>query len=462
MGSTRQATPEIGTALGDRYELTEQIGVGNFGFVFRARQLNVDRDVAVKVLPPKLSVMDEIVERFRREARLASQLRHPNTITVHDYGHHDDYFYIVMEYLTGEDLADRLAAVGSLPTDLAVDITKQTLRSLQEAHDHGIVHRDLKPENIFLTELGDKQNFVKLLDFGIAKIATHHPDAFDEDGRNLTVEGNTVGTPTYMSPEQAAGEEVDAVSDLYTVGVILYEMINGRPPFAEDRPVRTMRAHLFEEVPPFSNDELRNTNLESLVRRALAKESEDRFADAEQFLEQLQNTDLTARGVGALQLTPDGAEPVDEPDTVPFQAVPEEEDSPVDPTDSASNSIVTVVDEPTDDDVIVLTERKESSTSEDEEVERRPPSDPRDPTPPPSTSNDQTAASASDDDQHPIEESWEWHSDLDVASAGDTSSSQLLTDYESESARRRNVALTLAVLIIVVIAAVWAMGWFPA
>jgi serine/threonine protein kinase len=278
-----------GTILAERYKLTEEIGRGGFGMVYRARQLNMDRDVAIKILPPKFMAVSDVVERFRREARLASRLRHPNTITVHDYGSHENLLFIVMELLDGQDLADVLVKQPTLSMERILHIGRQVLKSLNEAHSHQIVHRDLKPENIFLTRVGGEEDFVKVLDFGIAKLAM--PDAEQAGpGRKLTMSGSTVGTPTYMSPEQAAGEEVDPLSDLYALAVILYETACGKPPFHGDNPVKVMRSHLFDEVPQFKKEPLRNSRFESVLLKALAKDKAQRYASAQQFLNALEGS----------------------------------------------------------------------------------------------------------------------------------------------------------------------------
>ncbi|MFP4599541.1 MAG: protein kinase domain-containing protein [Persicimonas sp.] len=278
-----------GTILAERYKLTEEIGRGGFGMVYRARQINMDRDVAIKILPPKFMSIPDVAERFRREARLASRLRHPNTITVHDYGKQENLLFIVMELLEGEDLADLLFRKAALSMDRILHIGRQVLKSLHEAHGHKIVHRDLKPENIFLTDMGGEEDFVKVLDFGIAKLAM--PEMASDDDRELrklTMSGSTVGTPTYMSPEQAAGEEVDGLTDLYALGVILYEMACGRPPFKHDNPVKVMRSHLFEEVPRFPEGPLRDSRFEWIIRKALSKDKTMRFASPHEFLEALE------------------------------------------------------------------------------------------------------------------------------------------------------------------------------
>ena len=274
-----------GTVLGERYELADIIGRGGFGTVWRARQLNMDRDVAVKVLPAQFMSLKDVVERFKREARLASRLRHPNTITLHDYGQHDSLLYIVMELLQGEDLADVLKSEGRLPPERILHIARQVLKSLAEAHSQNIVHRDLKPENIFLSVMGDDRDHVKVVDFGIAKLLQPtSADAEEPSGRRLTMSGSTVGTPTYMSPEQAAGEDVDGQTDLYALGVIMYEAANGRPPFYNKDPIKVMRAQLFDPVPPLRDPKYHGTLLDRVIHKALQKDRADRFKTASDML----------------------------------------------------------------------------------------------------------------------------------------------------------------------------------
>jgi len=369
-----------GTVLADRYELIEEIGRGGFGMVYKGRQLNMDRDVAVKVLPPNFMMIPDVVERFKREARLASRLRHPNTITLHDYGKHENILYIVMELLTGEDLADVLKRDGKLPMKRAVRIARQVLKSLSEAHDEGIVHRDLKPENIFLSKVGEDTDVVKVLDFGIAKLAIPSAsDAFDEKNRALTISGSTVGTPTYMSPEQAAGEEVTGQSDLYTLGVILYEMLNGRPPFHNRDPVKVMRSHLFDEPPPMKVSELQGSVVDRVIRKALAKDLPDRFLTANEFLLALAAEPVAKPVVKGVELkkleeisndsddesihmeTLKFAEAQPRADVIPFTLSPKK--TPLPPPalgqqDTSASSIIRVIEPAASDDVIVLTAKK--------------------------------------------------------------------------------------------------------
>ncbi len=400
MADSTEVTP--GTVLLDRYELVEIIGHGGFGTVWRARQLLMDRDVAVKILPPEFVTVRDIVARFEREAKLASRLRHPNTITLHDYGKQDNLLFIVMELLVGEDLADLLKREGRLPPDRIMSIASQVLKSLAEAHDQHIVHRDLKPENIFLSVVGDDRDHVKVLDFGIAKLAQPTGEE-DQDARRLTLSGSTVGTPTYMSPEQAAGEEVDGTTDLYALGILMYEMACGRPPFHDKDPVKVMRAQLFEPVPPMRDRSLQGTVLDRVVQKALAKDRDQRFQSANQMLLALAGEAVARpkiQGISFSQLgeetstddvslaqflepntgdfTPeaeedrnetlafvksrDRDEAPSEDDSVPFTEVPPKESvrTPL-ASPGSSSSIVSLSGEPDDAEVILLTKPKEAA-----------------------------------------------------------------------------------------------------
>jgi serine/threonine protein kinase len=388
------AVVSAGTVLGDRYEVIEEIGRGGFGRILRAKQINVNRDVAVKVLPPKFTAMSDVVERFKREARLASQLQHPNTVTLHDYGQHEELLFIVLELLEGRDLGHVLRRKPKLEPKLAQKIGVQSLKSLSEAHRKGIIHRDLKPENIFLAEVGDDANFVKLLDFGIAKLKNPPARQNGQDRPKLTVEGNTVGTPTYMAPEQASGGEITAQSDLYSLGIILYEIINGHPPYEDEAPADTMRSHLFDDVPEFSRESLKGSALEQVVLTSIAKDKEDRFQSASAFLEALEDPELWTSDSDVdldgednrertstqdflttePERTPDSnsgreklssleLEPVESgeiSDSVELLDDPEQRDF------GTSSSVLTVVESGSDDEVIVLDEPKKKSKPRDD------------------------------------------------------------------------------------------------
>ncbi|MCC7539136.1 MAG: serine/threonine protein kinase, partial [Deltaproteobacteria bacterium] len=233
--------PLLGSVVARRYEVVSRIGVGGMGTVYRALQRPLAREVALKILKRELTGDPETVQRFHREARASSVLVHGNTVRVYDFGETSDgLLYLAMELLTGESLSGRLARPGSTSVVQAIDIASEILGSLAEAHSKGIVHRDLKPDNIFLARVdGHAEPVVKVLDFGVAKIITG-------DGSIDVLEtqaGTVFGTPRYMSPEQAQGKKLDARSDLYSVGVLLFQMLTGRAPFTDDDAVIVMAKH---------------------------------------------------------------------------------------------------------------------------------------------------------------------------------------------------------------------------
>ncbi len=218
----------VGTTLDGRYELTAHLATGGMGAVFRARHVHLRKDVAVKVLRPDLTTSPDIVERFRREAEIASALEHDNIVRVTDFGRTPEgYLFLVMELLAGESLFDRLRREGCLSPEEAVPILWQVCAGLQAAHALGVVHRDLKPENVFLARTPSGREVAKVLDFGIAKIA-------DPASESSTQAGIVVGTPEYLSPEQAMGAAVDARADVYAVGLIAWRTLAGRHPFKAD------------------------------------------------------------------------------------------------------------------------------------------------------------------------------------------------------------------------------------
>ena len=282
---------ETGTRIGP-YEIVGWLGAGGMGVVYRARDARLGREVAIKLIPETFATDASRLHRFEQEARAAGQLNHPNILVVYDVGTHAGAPYIVSELLEGASLRDRLPA-GGLPSRKAIDYARQIAEGLAAAHDKGIVHRDLKPDNVFITSDGR----VKILDFGIAKL-TRPSD--DDAARHTSVPTETeaglvLGTAGYMSPEQVRGEAVDARSDLFSFGAILYEMLTGHPSFSRGTSAETMTAVLKEDPPaPVRSDV---PALERIVSRCLEKTREARFQSARDLafaLEVLSGTSATA------------------------------------------------------------------------------------------------------------------------------------------------------------------------
>ena len=265
----------VGRTILDRYELQDLLGFGGMGAVFKGLQVAVNRPVAIKLLP-KLDPLT--AARFHREAKTASKLAHPNTITVFDFGTtQEGFLFLVMEYLEGRTLGNILKEVGPLPPRRAVHISNQICRSLSEAHAAGIVHRDIKPDNIFLINRNDDPDFIKVLDFGIAKVM-----AGDDPDDDLTQQGRIVGTPRYMAPEQVLGLTVDHRADIYSLGCILYQMLTGKPPFDDSSTAMLMMKHAHEQPSEFmyrmaqASAEVIPPGLEAVVMKALNKRPEAR------------------------------------------------------------------------------------------------------------------------------------------------------------------------------------------
>ncbi len=274
--------PAKARMLGDRYEIGEVIGRGGMAEVHEGRDLRLGRRVAVKILRPDLAKDPTFQARFRREAQSAAALNHPNIVAVYDTG--EDVLtspdgqrivvpYIVMEYVDGMTLRQLLASGRRLLPERALEITAGVLAALDYAHRHGIVHRDIKPANVMLTRTGD----VKVMDFGIAR-------AMNDTGNTMTATSAVMGTAQYLSPEQARGEVVDARSDLYSTGVLLYELLTGRPPFTGDSPVSIAYQHVSEmPVPPSQVDPGVTAEVDSVVLQALAKRTDERYQTAADF-----------------------------------------------------------------------------------------------------------------------------------------------------------------------------------
>ena len=275
--------PLIGRVLAGKYVVERRIGEGGMGLVYQGVHRDIDKRVAIKVLRDDLSRRPEVVARFRQEARSASRIGHENIVDIWDFGETTrGASYFVMEFLEGEDLANVLGREETLDPERACAIVLQCCRALSATHDKGIVHRDIKPENIFLTKRDAVDDFVKIVDFGIAKMSEIETDG--APGRKLTKTGMIFGTPEYMSPEQAAGKELDHRVDVYALGIILYECMAGRVPFVGDTFMGVLTQHLFAELPPIRELNPNTTisrELELVIQKALAKDPNDRYQDTE-------------------------------------------------------------------------------------------------------------------------------------------------------------------------------------
>jgi eukaryotic-like serine/threonine-protein kinase len=254
----------------ERYELNHLIARGGMAEVYRAHDRLLDRPVAVKVLFPELSVDRSFVERFRREAQAAANLSHPNIVPVFDWGEDSGTYFIVMEFIDGRPLSAILKTAGPLSSDRTADIGAPVAAALGYAHKHGVIHRDVKPGNVLITDEGQ----VKVTDFGIARAINTE--------ESLTQTGAVMGTATYFSPEQAEGVGVDARSDIYSLGVVLFEMVTGRPPFLGDTPVAVASKHVRDHPPaPRELNPSIPPTFEAIILKAMAKDASHRYATAE-------------------------------------------------------------------------------------------------------------------------------------------------------------------------------------
>jgi serine/threonine-protein kinase len=267
----------VGEVLADRYELEELVGAGGMSSVFRAHDRLLDRKVALKILHEQYSGDGEYVERFRREARSVAALSHPNIVTVIDRGEHEGRQFIVFEYVDGENLKRVIERRGPAPVATVLELGMQIARGLSFAHQQGLVHRDVKPQNVLLN--GDGQ--AKVTDFGIARsLDVQH---------GMTQTGTVLGTSDYIAPEQAQGQRVDEHTDVYSLGVVLYELLTAEVPFPGENFVAVAMRHINEPPPPI-RDKRPDVppRVEAAVQRAMAKDPEDRFASMEDFRRELE------------------------------------------------------------------------------------------------------------------------------------------------------------------------------
>ncbi len=281
----------INTLFDGRYRIVRKLGSGGMADVYLAEDEELGRRVAIKILNDRHANDESFVERFRREAKNAAGLSHPNIVSIYDRGEAEGTYYIAMEYLEGRSLKELVVARGPLPIGDAIEFTRQVLAALRFAHRKGVVHRDIKPHNV----MADADGRLKVTDFGIARAGVSQ----------MTEAGSIIGTAQYLSPEQARGAAVDQRSDLYSVGIVLYETLTGTVPFTGDSPVEIAMRHLSDtprppslerpEIPP---------DLDMVVLRALAKNPDDRFQTAEEMDTEL---DRVAKGVGVTAETADAA-----------------------------------------------------------------------------------------------------------------------------------------------------------
>ena len=302
--------PKVGDVLDGRYRITGVLGSGGMGCVYLAEHIAIRRPLALKLLHPEVEGIDGISERFQREAFAIGRVDHPNCVNVSDFGQlGDGTLYMVLEVLDGVPLFDLLDTKRYLGWKRSLHIARHVLSALAYAHDAGIVHRDVKPENVILVEQDGDRDFAKILDFGIAKL---FDDAHVEAGSpGLTQLGVTIGTPTYIAPEQAFGQPVDSRADLYSLSVMLFEMITGVPPFEAEEVVTLLTMHATAEVPRFREVAPRVRvpgEVEAMIRRGLEKKREDRIQTATKYIAQIDealNRESLAPELTSLSAVPD-------------------------------------------------------------------------------------------------------------------------------------------------------------
>ncbi len=306
----------IGKTFGGRYSIQEKIASGGMAEVYRAHDITLNRTVAVKILYSRYAAEAGFVARFRREAQAAANLNHPNIVNIYDWGSEDSTYYIVMEFITGRTLKDIIAEQAPMDEPTIINIGRQVAAALSHAHSHNLIHRDIKPHNIIITEDGK----VKVTDFGIARSTTS----------TMTQTGSILGTANYLSPEQAQGNEVGSVSDIYSLGIVLFEMATGQVPFTGDSPVAIALKHI-HEAPPLPRRLNPNlpVNLQEVIVKAISKHPSDRYQSAEELSEDLGRC---AKGLPIAPASAGGAETIVIPRISAAKKVEEKEEEPEKPS----------------------------------------------------------------------------------------------------------------------------------
>lgn len=279
MNMIRNKTTELIPSRVGHFRITGTVGKGGMGDIYKAIQEPLNRVVALKILPPRLSRDEEFAKRFEIEAKAISLLQHQNIVSIYEYGEEDGVRYFAMQFVDGTDLGRYIASNKMLSIMEVIDISKQICRGLRYAHSHDIIHRDIKPGNALL----DKNGVIRLSDFGIAKIFS---------GTDITMTGSAVGTPEYMSPEQAQGKRLDAQTDIYSLGILMYEMLTRKPPFIANNPMAVAYKQVHElPVPPSLKRKDTPKRLELIILKALKKDKRDRYQSVEEMLEHLDSVD---------------------------------------------------------------------------------------------------------------------------------------------------------------------------
>lgn len=304
--------PLVGLVVSDRYRILSLLGRGGIGAVYRAEHVAIGKPVALKILHGNLGQRKEVLQRFRREAEAASRLMHIHTVQVFDYGNWRGLAYLVMEYLRGTDLATIIRRDGPMPWSRALSILVQVCDSLEEAHEQNIVHRDIKPENILIVPRAGHPDFVKVVDFGLAKVRD------DRSTLDTTGDGAMIGTPFYMAPEQIRGEPVDGRTDVYAMGGVLYRTLTGLPPFEAPTPFAVLTRHLSDRLTPPS---VRvpgidvPPEIDAIVMRAMAKEPGERFQTAREMRQGIMDAVMihSPSALGAVEVRTPSQVPVASP-----------------------------------------------------------------------------------------------------------------------------------------------------